>query len=47
MKLGGCPPIIKVNNDIKKKREFKMNVDKRDNKNNKIIDIKNILGIKL
>jgi hypothetical protein len=27
MKLGGCPPIIRVNNELKKRREFKSKVE--------------------
>jgi len=46
MKLGGCPPIIKISNEIKKKRDFKSLID-TSKKTDDIIDIKNILGIKI
>jgi hypothetical protein len=47
--LGGFPPIIKVNNLVKKKREFNKNInqfnkDLLDNMN--ILNIKNILSKK-
>jgi hypothetical protein len=41
--LGGFPPIIKVNNTIKKKREFNKNIN-QFNKN--LLDNMNILNIK-
>jgi hypothetical protein len=46
MKLGGCPPIIKIDSEIRKKREFKSLIE-IDKKKDDIIDIKNILGIKI
>jgi len=50
IKLGGFPPIFFINNEIKKKREFKKNIEDNINVNtiNKlnILNIKNILGKK-
>jgi len=46
--LGGFPPIIYINNDIKKKREFDKkvseNLDSDSYKNLNILNIKNILN---
>jgi hypothetical protein len=41
--LGGFPPIIKLNNIVKKKREFNKNIN-QFNKN--LLDNMNILNIK-
>ena len=46
--LGGFPPIIYINNDTKKKREFDKkvseNLDSDSYKNLNILNIKNILN---
>jgi hypothetical protein len=47
--LGGFPPIFKISDDLKKKREFSKNIDtinKNVLNNLNILNIKNILGIK-
>jgi hypothetical protein len=50
IKLGGFPPIFYLNNDNKKKREFKEkieeNIDIKNIKKLNILNIKNILGKK-
>lgn len=47
--LGGFPPIYKITNNIKKKREFNKNIEtiNRDILNNlNILNVKNILNTK-
>lgn len=50
IKLGGFPAIYYLNNDNKKKREFKKNIENKlninDIKNLNILNIKNILDKK-
>jgi len=43
IKLGGFPPIFYINQNLKKKREFKNNIENNTNIN---IDKLNILNIK-